>query len=79
MADINNLRTLDQLRGKVRELFTNEQIMELVNTNSIPHYILHNPISKESTVLFNSTILKEFIEETYLKEEKRFAFRQPSF
>src|SRR5690242_18649260 len=51
--DVNKLRTLQELRGKVIQLFSREQIMEFADKKLIPHYILTNPVTREEYILFS--------------------------
>jgi hypothetical protein len=52
-VDLKSLRTVDQLRGKIKELFTNEEILEMAEHLTIPFYTLTNPLTKKETILFN--------------------------
>lgn len=66
--DLNKLRTLEQLKGKIREVFTDDEIKDMVTGHAIPHYILTNPFSGKETILFDQADIHRWVKNNCLRE-----------
>jgi hypothetical protein len=66
MTDINKLKTLQELKGKIKSLFTDVDILRLVKDKMMPHYVLKNPATDEETILFDAGELNKWLVETCL-------------
>lgn len=69
MIDVNKLRTIGELKGKVTQLFSRQQILEMVDKKLIPHYILTNPLTKTEIILFDNTEINYWLTK-HLKENR---------
>ena len=68
MIEVNKLRTVNELKGKIVQLFSNEEILEMVSKKLIPHYILTNPISHKTTALFDVHEINNWLSDNTQKE-----------
>jgi hypothetical protein len=67
---IASLRKLSELKGKVKEFFTDEEIMKMVENFQLPHYVLTNPITQERTVYFISSEVNEWVAKHCIQQHK---------
>ena len=69
-SDFLRLRTASELKGKIREVLSVKEIIELAEKKIIPHYILTNPLTKEETYCFMSSEVNEWYINNYIKREE---------
>lgn len=62
--DPSRLKKADQLKGKISQIMTPEEIEKLAKDGSIPHYILTNPLTGEHTYLFGSQEINDWFNYT---------------
>lgn len=60
-VDVNKLRSADELKGKIRQIFPPEEILSLVEKLLIPHYILNNPLNGTKMVFFSQDEVNRWI------------------
>jgi hypothetical protein len=66
MIDINSLKKAQDLKGKIKEFLSTEQIEQLAAESRIPHYIITNPITLETTYCFSSSEVNDWFASNYL-------------
>jgi hypothetical protein len=64
------LKTVSELKGKIKNILTDDEIISLTKQGSCPHYILINPITKEESIWFISSEINEWFETKYIKQVK---------
>lgn len=73
-CDVRKLRTAKDLKGKIKELFSEQEIIDLAKDSALPHYALTNPCTGKEMLLFNNDELIEWINKNCLtKNECRVA------
>lgn len=70
MLDINRLRSAKELKGKIKELFTDQQLEELARNYGLPHYVLTNPIEGKDYIYFIQQDINEWIAENCIKKNE---------
>jgi hypothetical protein len=60
MENLEKLRLYKDLKGKVKEVFSEEQMNELANAQIVPHYILKHPITNEISFYYAPAELNEW-------------------
>ena len=68
---LHNLKTINELSGRLLNLIGKESIIELAKDNYIPYYILTNPITKEDTLLFDERKLMNRVFNSLIVENPR--------
>lgn len=59
--DINKLKPAKELKGKIAEIFTEEEILQLAKDFALPHYVLINPVSKAEYYLFSPGEVQDWV------------------
>lgn len=52
MINVGSLKTIDQIRGKIAEVLTKDDVLELTKSGQIPHYVFTNPRTNESMYFY---------------------------
>lgn len=68
--DLSKLKKVEDIKGKIKEFLTNEEITELARTKIIPHYILRHPITGVETYCFYTGAVNEWFERNCLRYEE---------
>jgi hypothetical protein len=66
--EINRLKSASELKGKIKQIFTLEQLEQLAKNYGLPHYILLNPITKEELIYFDQSEIDEWVAANFLKK-----------
>jgi hypothetical protein len=59
--NISNLKKAQDIKGKIKEFLTTEQMEQLAAESRIPHYVLTNPVTNETVYCFNSAEINEWL------------------
>lgn len=77
--DITKLRTAKELKGRVKELFSDLELIEMAKNHSLPHYVLINPVTKIETFLFDTKELLEWVNKNWLTKNQCFVSQHLHF
>jgi hypothetical protein len=70
IIDLNKLKIAKDLKGKITELFTEDQLLELAKNHALPHYVITNPLTKEELYLFNPTEITDWVSANCVKRNE---------
>jgi hypothetical protein len=70
MVSLGGLKQASDLRGKVKELFTEVEIIAMAKGHAMPHYVLTNPVTKEVHYLFNAAEVNEWVTTNCLEQKE---------
>ncbi len=66
MIDTSKLRKIEDCKGKLKEVISNEEIIQLAKSGICPHYILTNPLTKQESIWFVSSEINEWFQSNYV-------------
>lgn len=66
MIDATKLKTLQDCKGRIKSIMTDEEILSLCNDGIIPHYIITNPVTKQESVWFIASELNEWFDGNHI-------------
>lgn len=75
MVDINKLKSASQLTGKLKEIFSEEELIEMAKQGLCPHYVIRNPLNNTEGIYFIQTEITDWINDNLLKQ-KRYKIEQ---
>lgn len=75
MVDINKLKSASQLTGKLKEIFSEEELIDMAKQELCPHYIIRNPLTNTEGIYFIQTEITDWINDNLLKQ-KRYKIEQ---
>lgn len=74
MEELNRLlprlKTAEEIKSRLKTLVGTEQILKLAREGTIPHYIFSDPLTGNSTFLFEASVIEKWLGECYLVENK---------
>jgi hypothetical protein len=65
--EINKLKSASDIKGRIKEVFSNDDLNELAKNHGLPHYVVYNPITKVEYIYFNPQDLNDWFEANCLK------------
>lgn len=68
--DLSKLRTVSQLNGRIKNFFTDAEIIEFAKNYDCPHYILTHPITKGEIFLFIHAEVDQWLVDRYMKRNR---------
>lgn len=73
MTDISKLKKVEDLKGKLKEVITDEELIKIANEGLCPHYVLTNPVTDEKTIWFFPPEINSWFVDNYVRynESKR--------
>lgn len=66
ITEANKLKRISECKGKLKDVLTDEQIIQLCIDGSCPHYIILNPITKEESIWFIPSELNAWFDSNYI-------------
>lgn len=70
MEQIDKLKRADQIKGKVMEFMTGDDLIGLAKLSEIPHYIVTNPFTKKDVYCFLQEEINEWFR-SFVKKRNR--------
>jgi hypothetical protein len=62
----NKLKKISECKGKVKDVISDNEILQLCIDGVCPHYVIINPITKEESIWFMPSELNEWFESNYI-------------
>lgn len=70
LPEIGRLKSAKNLKGKVTELFSPDEINEMAENYALPHYLLTNPVTNKHTYLFVQEEINDWIVKNLVKKNE---------
>lgn len=66
------LKTVDELKCRIKDFLNGKDILELAEKKLIPHYILIHPVTKKEQVYFITSEVNDWYQQHYIRREDHF-------
>ena len=73
--ELNKLKSAKNITGKIKEFFSDSELIEMANNALCPHYIVYNPLKKTNEVCFIQAELNSWMIDNLIKQ-RRFVLEQ---
>lgn len=77
--DITRLKSAKDIKGRIKELFSDAEITEMAKNHSLPHYVLLHPITKDEIFLFDTKEVLEWFNKNWITKNQCLASQHLHF